>query len=972
MLNESQNYLTRLVAADRAHQQESAAGFLLRGVKYVCALVLFAFVLDVIVHLDSGWRFAILLAMIVGALGLAAYGGYLAFVRKNRIEHTARFLESRDPALGSRLINLLQLSAQASDQTLPPLTRELARQAVEIYSSELRDVPLERLARTDKLGRHLKLATWALLIFAAVLGIGFRISALEAARFADPFGDHPAYSFTRLEIVQPGPAGTNVLYDKGVVVRVKAGGHQPKELFLTAFPLGHREKAITLPMFEKSGSGYDQLIDNIRGETVVFAHTKDHSSESRQARIGVMLTPQLENVFVQITPPAYTGIRAEEKPYAFKDLQALEGSEIRFRLQSNRPLREGILEVDAGDAPPQLVPLKKSAEREVAGSFIAKDSGRTRLSIVDVAGLPSQGDHDGALTVTHDLPPEVHLANPERDCFVAMDFKLEAQIEASDDYGLREVRLHRGLNGVFSAPKVFLFTNIVRDCRETVDFRFGELGVQPGDIVSLFAEAIDNSPQPHLARSQTVRVSIISVDDYNNFVREQHDMEDAEAKYADLNADLQSLIDAQKQLGEEIQALSRQVAGADAKKREELARQLDRLVAEQNEMNQKLRQHADRMENFVRDNPVYDVETNLQQMLRQQAVDIRSSVRANDSATREVAQQSSPPHGARQLNSEMLAALKKASDDQLARLGASHAETEKDIVQTLDNMSQMQELQKDFNLFEALFHEQQDLAAQAAAYNRSEQLPREDQLALKDLASREKDVSDALGKLQDKLGDDAKAAQTLFPKAAQSARDLAKEMNDRRLQPLANQATSHMLAASGEQSFQLAERLRGEMEKMFSQCQGGNCPSSNELDSYLKLRRMSPNNTFAQMGRSRKLGFGTGREGASGAGEGSAGSKGVAMTDGSALAVLGNEASPRSGSKASRQSDRFGRGAGALAAADQGGTEKPDTMKSLNPVNRRSAAVSSEAMLDEYNDVVENYFKAITTKKGKPSDATQN
>jgi len=34
-------------------------------------------------------------------------------------------------------------------------------------------------------------------------------------------------------------------------------------------------------------------------------------------------------------------LKAEEKPYAFKGVQALEGSEIRFRLQSNRPLREG-------------------------------------------------------------------------------------------------------------------------------------------------------------------------------------------------------------------------------------------------------------------------------------------------------------------------------------------------------------------------------------------------------------------------------------------------------------------------------------------------------------------------------------------------------------------------------------------------------------------------------------------------------
>src|SRR5277367_172549 len=152
-----------------------------------------------------------------------------------------------------------------------------------------------------------------------------------------------------------------------------------------------------------------------------------------------------------------------------------------------------------------------------------------------------------------------------------MDFKLQAQIEASDDYGLREIRLHRGLNGVFSAPKIFSYTNIVRDSRESFDFKFAELGVQPGDIISLFAEAVDNAPQPHLSRSQVVRLQVISVEDYNNSLREQSDIADAEAKYADLNDDLQALIEQQKQIGEEIQKLSDQLAKADAKQREALA-----------------------------------------------------------------------------------------------------------------------------------------------------------------------------------------------------------------------------------------------------------------------------------------------------------------------------------------------------------------------------------------------------------------
>ena len=970
MLNQTQNILNCLAAADREHQKESGARLLLGNVRQVCLFILAAFILDVVFHLGAGWRLGLLLTLIAGVIVLFILSWHLAFVRRNRLEHIARFLETRDPALGSRLINLLQLRGQMDDVSLAPLTRELARQAVENYAGELSAQPLENLARTGEYHRQLKRAAWALLGFAAVLAACFRISPVEFARFTDPFGDHPPYSFTQLAIVSPGPAGTNVLYGKGLVVKVKASRHRPKEVFLTAQPPGHPEQAITLPMFDKGAIGYDQLLDNVRTNLIVFAHTRDHVSLSKQVPIGVILTPQVEKAFVVVTPPAYTGLKAVEKPYAFNGVQALEGSEVRFRLQSNRPLREGRIEITTGDQPPQQVTMKKTAENEVSGSLVAATSGRLRFTVVDVDGLPSQGDCQGALTVTYDLPPEVRITEPEQDAFVAMDLKLQAHIAASDDYGLRSVRLHRGLNGVYSAPKIATYDTVVRDSDETVDFDFAGLGVEPGDIISLFAEAVDTAPQPHLARSQTVRLQVISVEDYNNFLREQTDIEDAAAKYAALNDELQQLIEEQQKLGDAAQKLAGQLAKTDPQQRAALAPELDGLLARQNELNQKLNQQADRMEHFVREHPLYDVEQDLQASLRQQAENIRQSTGTNDAADRDIAQRSAPPNGDRSLSPDLLEDYQKESDAQVARLRGVHNESEKQVVQALDDLAPMQELVKDFNQFESLYRAQQELAAQTQAYNRAGQLSREDQLALEDLAATEKQVANLLQQLGGRLRDDATAAEKLFPKAAQSGRDLADKMEELHLHPLAEQATSQMLAGNGDQSFNLADRLRGEMEKLFGECQGGDCPSPGEVDSYLRLHRMNPGNNFAQMSRSRKFGSASGKGSApgQGQGQGAMGTSGYAVMDGGRMNVMGNEFSANRGGPASRQSSRFGKGAGGLAGGN-GSTDvdKSDVMKGLNPVNRQSGAVSSGSTIEEYNDVVENYFKAITTKNQPPA-----
>ncbi|MCL5098757.1 MAG: hypothetical protein M1608_14745 [Candidatus Omnitrophica bacterium] len=432
------------------------------------------------------------------------------------------------------------------------------------------------------------------------------------------------------------------------------------------------------------------------------------------------------------------------------------------------------------------------------------------------------------------------------------------------------------------------------------------------------------------------------------------------------------MIDQQKKLGREIQKLQRDSAQAGAAKRETLMPRLDNLIANQSELNEKLNQQAERMEHFVRTNPLYDVETDLQERLRQQAAAIRLSTQTNNAATSDVARRSSPPGGPRQLSTDLLAGFKKASDDQLARLGGVHEENEKQIVQTLDEMDLMQQLINDFNLFKSLYRAQQELAEQSRAYNRPAPLTRENQLALKDLAASENQVSALIGKLRQKLRVDAQAADKLFPKAAQSGRDLADQVLERRLESLAEMATGRMLNGDGEQSFQLAERLRGEMEKMFNDCQGGNCPSGNELDAYLRLRRMNPNNNFAQMALSRKFGFGLGQGIAGGQGDGMLGESGYAVMDGSTLEVLGNESRARNSSRASPDSRRFGNGTGALASGGRGEVDKSDTLTGLNPVNRQSAAVSSEATLEEYNDVVENYFKAITTRKAKPANEKPN
>jgi hypothetical protein len=940
----------RLAAADRRMQREKGGSFALRTWPWLCGAVLLVFAVDVALHLEAWPRVAVLASLALLCAGVVAVATWIAWVRRNSLEHVARELEARDAALGSKLINLLQLDAQTTDPRVAPLTRELAGRAIAGYAGDLDRCALEQLARTDRVQRDAKCAAWGVAGFLALLAVLFDVTRTEVLRFLDPFGDHPPYSFTRIEISEPADDLARVIYGQGVLIQAKTGGHRPRELWLSYWPPEQAGAVVTVPMFDKGDRGFAQQIEGVKSDLVVVAHTKNKHSVSKQRRVGVVLTPKLDGACVKAAPPAYTGQSVEERALQFKSLKALAGTRLDFRLRSNRPLREGVIEVIKSTTETERVPLTPTGEMEVSGGFEAGATARLRFALVDRDGHASQETWEVALQVTHDLGPEVSIDNPGADCFAALDFKMEPVIEAQDDYGVKTLRIHQAHNGVYGEPRVIEAAKVERHLREVLTLDFKTMEVKAGDTISLFAEAIDTAPESHLARSSVVTITLVSIEDYNAYLREQTDMADIAAKFSELNQRLQDLIEEQKELGAQSEALRQQAEKAGPAESAALAPKLDELLAKQNEVNAKLNKLAEHMESFVRDQPLFDVETELKDNLAEKARELRESARQNDADNRAVAQQG-------EFGPQQPGEFKQASDQQLARLGATEQELAQEVVAPLEDLALLHELMKDLNRFKELFDAQQQVAAQAKAYDRAGPLTREDQLALKDLAAIEKRMGEELDAVEQKIWEDAVAAEPKFPKAAQSGKALAQRMGDLRLQMHANHATDAMLAGRGDQGAQLAQRLVDEMNKLFcEECKNGGQQTGDELDGYLRLTRgMNPGNNFKQMMQCKKFGSNPGRFGMGAAGQG--GLSGYSVQTGPNASVFGNETRANSSSK------RAGKGmskAEPLGGAPQVAVEQADALRDLNARNRESGAVQGELTVEQYRDLVEKYFQAIT------------
>jgi len=169
-------------------------------------------------------------------------------------------------------------------------------------------------------------------------------------------------------------------------------------------------------------------------------------------------------------------------------------------------------------------------------------------------------------------------------------------------------------NDVFREPTRFDYTNLVRQTRESFALQFEQLHVKPATGFVL-CRGCRHAPQQHIARSRTVHLGVISVEQYNQFLRERLDLADIQSNMP--RCLIRSGTGGRTETARRIdKALQKQAASDSGKTSPESERALDKLLAKQNELNQKLNKQAERMEQFVRKDPVYDIESELQDNLK--------------------------------------------------------------------------------------------------------------------------------------------------------------------------------------------------------------------------------------------------------------------------------------------------------------------------------------------------------------------
>ena len=355
--------------------------------------------------------------------GLAVFIPWWSFrwVWQRRTEaQLARLISRTDAALGDRLLGVIELDSE-----------KYGRQ----YSSEkLKAAAMEQVARevsardlTVNIPRPSHKKLFVLLAILALCTAGVCLVSPEAAgnaleRWLQPFDPPERYTFTQLDPTPDSlviPLGESYLYELKLANATKSRPQTAEYFFRNRVrqqaPLTDGVYKIHIPPMQQA----DRL-EFFAGDVV------------RRLKIIPKARPSLLGATATVAYPAYMARPDGQEAMRAGVISAPEGSTLTLKVTASQNL------ASAADA--QGKPLRVEGSSVVIPDIrLEKDPREIELTWTDSDGLAASQPVRMRLEPIEDKQPSIYLRGGENDRYVLEDTSIELEVEAADDFGLREM-----------------------------------------------------------------------------------------------------------------------------------------------------------------------------------------------------------------------------------------------------------------------------------------------------------------------------------------------------------------------------------------------------------------------------------------------------------------------------------------------------------------------------------------------------
>lgn len=816
--------------------------------------------------------------------------------------------------------------------------------------------------------RNAGIACLGLLVVAAIVP---RLAWTQAQRILIPMESQLPYSPTSIGVE---PGDTEVLFGSDLEILASIKGPRVEDLELVLRYDDDSEDS--LPLLAETEDRWRTYLTRVTRAADYFIRADGARSETY--RLDVRMTPEFESVLSVVTPPAYTKRSRYEGPIPDGGFQGLVGTRVDLEVVSNRPLKNGSIQIEIGETRSEvLMTVAKASSKEnaleasrtVQGGFEITQDARFQITLTDVDGTPSSESVEGTITVIPDHKPVIRLIQPKPISLATPDVPLPIVIAAEDDYGLSRLELFRGLN---QSPEIGAAIELESDAaraKVTTSLPLAAYGLEPGDEITLFARVEDNDPAGAKgAESPVATVRIISHQQLAELELSRRGMEAVLSKQRQAQRQLaklqQQLAEFKQKLDEALQAQQdaqqSQAAGdADAQQKQAAADQaLQEALKQMAEAQQAVAETAESMEKSAQVELPVDIDKGMNEQLSEMSEKLGEMARRMQELQEKL-------QSGQQLSEQEQQEL----DDLMQQLDQMKQQHQEAAMNPTERMSKILPLAADQQRFSQLARRQRSLAdrldalqaadmSEPAVKRRADELRREEQQLQVALSQLLEDIESHVKQLPD---------DPELDKLRQTATDFVDDVRASQADPTMSETQQELLADQPSKASEKANKAAEILESFLSRCDsmGGEACQNCEASFNPSAGGAKPGNSVQQL--LSQMGLGQGQSGMKpGAGQGR--SQGTGPGGGYSLpqntldniGVYGGlpiqESTPRRGD--GEKSD------GGFATYEQGGAADASKGGNQSSGEASSRGDSGAVVPSVYQKQVSDYFRQLAEELG--------
>src|SRR4051794_8582643 len=232
---------------------------------------------------------------------------------------------------------------------------------------------------------------------------------------------------------------------------------------------------------EPGGTAYQFMIAGVPENLEYYVEAGGVKSSTY--KLNVIELPGVKKIRVTYHYPSWLGLKDEvEDPGG--DLRAVEGTKADVAITTDRPLSNGILMLDDGTK----LTLRNGPDGLLMATVPILKDGQFHIAALE-GGDDVRLSEPYFIEAMRDKAPEIKMTRPGRDFKASPIEEVSVQVEAKDDFGLKNVELHYSVNG--AVEKVVPMSGGGKTATGNATIALEDFKVEPGDVVSMYALAKD-------------------------------------------------------------------------------------------------------------------------------------------------------------------------------------------------------------------------------------------------------------------------------------------------------------------------------------------------------------------------------------------------------------------------------------------------------------------------------------------------